>query len=492
MALRTLKTAIAGLLGLTQFPSNFQPSGIGAPTLTEDEKAIVEAVNSIVAAIEGTPGAPANFTYTVATLAARPAVASVPDGTLVFVQSQRSWYRSDLVGNTYRREPLADASWQSVTAWSIDPAGSAEASGAPGFPIPWEEFVQRLPVPTVNMTITFVAGAVQPSLIWQPESLPSTARIDITLTAVRTLGTPAVVASSSDETTTLAPRVDAGVALTVGGLVQVVTGATAGATACVTALVTGTNYETSPWRTAGAARAVPPTAGDTIAIVTNATAAFVGIATRGNIRVTVSNFAISALGGSRDTSGDRQSFAACTFVGAFAGAISTGGVSFSVFSGCAFGNGATFNTQSFLEYCGFVQTVANSEAAFNAGAGQCTMNDCVCDGRGIVVRDGSYLNINRVGVMNSTQYALDAIRGGTVRIGGTFYGSLNAQGTLVDDAGICLVDSAVTPTCAATANQLLVDGEANPTPRSARVSSCRPPARAARGPSSKRLRSPET
>jgi hypothetical protein len=44
MALRTIQTAIAGLLSLQQYESDFKPAGIGAPNLTRDEQATVSSV----------------------------------------------------------------------------------------------------------------------------------------------------------------------------------------------------------------------------------------------------------------------------------------------------------------------------------------------------------------------------------------------------------------------------------------------------------------
>jgi hypothetical protein len=407
------------------------------------------------------PGVDANYTYTVGTLAELPAGNSVTNGTIFFVESQRSYYRSDLAGNTYRRMPIADASWQLVTSWEISPTGNIEASGAPGFPIPFEEFVTRLPKPTQSITIAVVAGAAMGRMIWQMGCDPTVAAVTVTIAGVRTLGGDLTVATSSDETATLAPRVDAGAALTIGKLVQVTTGVTAGATAYVVALIAGTNYETTPWRSAAGSRVAPPALNDTIAVVTLPSVAFWGITEFGNITVNADNFNVTSLG---DRVSDFQRFRTSTFVGAFAGAVSFRGVSFSTISGCGFAQGASFFAPVFVEFTGFVQSAAFTECVFGARSGQGTLDNSVCHGRGIIVRDGGCVNFSRVGVMSSTQPALQVIRTGLLRVTGTYYGSLNATGTVVDDGGVMLIDGAVTPTCAAGANELLIDGEANQVP----------------------------
>jgi hypothetical protein len=296
MPLHTTAPNPAGILGLEElpFPPGFSRNSGGSPILPADEKAIVEAWQTLYALAGVLPGpGSAHYTYVVPTLADRPTPAAVGDGVLIFVQSQRSWYRTDLGANTWRREPIADAYWQTVTTWEVDPAGSVEASGAPGSPIPFEELIERLPVPSQNITINVVAGAALQRIIWQMLSKSTAAAITVTVNGVRTLGGNLLVASSSDETATQAPRVDAGVALTLGSLIQATSGGTSGATAAVTRLIAGTNYETSPWRTAGGARAIPPAVNANIAQVTLPSVVFWGVSELGNITVSAENLAIA-------------------------------------------------------------------------------------------------------------------------------------------------------------------------------------------------------
>ncbi len=278
---------------------------------------------------------------------------------------------------------------------------------------------------------------------------------------VVTLGGNLLVATSSDETATQAPRVDAGAALTIGSLVQATDGATSGATASVLRLIAGTNYETSPWRTAGGARAVPPAGGAHIAVVTLPSVVFWGVTELGNVTVAADNLAIANLG---DRVSDFQRFRTCTFTGAFAGAIQCSAVSFSNFSGCCFAQGLTARNTVFIEYTGFVQAVAFAECTFNAGCKQSTLNDSVCSGLGIIARDGAAVTISRLGVMASTSIAIQVIRTSLARFTGTIYGSGNAVGTAVDDGGVICCDTAITPTLAAAGNELIIDGEANQVP----------------------------
>lgn len=454
MPLRTIKTAIIGLLGLQQFGMGFQPNGIGGPTLTPDETAIVEAVNSVVAAIVGPPGAQANFTYTVANLAARPAINTVPDGTLVYVETQKSWYWSDLPANTYRRMIQPNQAWMTQATWRIDPAtGSDENVGDPSAPLASEtELFARLPAINQSVTVQIAAAAALGRFLWQPVIERSAAGVTLTIAGTRTLGADHATVSSSDETATQTPRIDAGFAITIGSILQATSGAASGATAVVVALVAGTNYATTPWRNAAGARVAPPSAADNVAVVALPTTTFWSVAIQGATNsLAVSNMSIASID---DPYVQFGTFNTCFFASAFF--LSIG---FYSFRGCSFRQAADSilvgANSPFFGLCGFSGTGFFAWDGTTFGG----MNDCaIAGGMGLVCRDNAYLTVNSLGIIGAAVDALTSVRGSYIRVGGTLYGSGNAlRGTVVSQGGSMGVVTAVTPTLASTGQELIVD-----------------------------------
>ena len=146
----------------------------------------------------------------------RPVVNTLPDGTLVFVESQRSWYRSDLAGNVYRRESFADPTWMLQAAWGLDTVnGNDENVGSVASPVKTvAEFVARLPQLSQSLIAsTVAAGSAIPLFVWQPVIVPGAGNITITIQGVVTLGANQTVTASTNTTALECPSVNVGAAL---------------------------------------------------------------------------------------------------------------------------------------------------------------------------------------------------------------------------------------------------------------------------------------
>lgn len=403
----------------------------------------------------------------VANLAGRPAVATVPNAQLVFVESQRSWYRSDTLSGTYLREPIADVSWRAQTAWGIDTAtGSDENVGTIASPLrTMEEFLTRLPAISRDTTATIAAGSAFAATDWIGgliRTVPGAQAAQPTLTfqGVRTLGPNLVVATSTNEVGNAAPTIDTGAPLTVGRLIQATSGASANATAVVVALIAGTNYRTTPWVVGGFTRTVPPAPGDTIAIVTAMpTVPWVCLS---NPTGTIIYADLDIATTFQESVSSIQIFRTCRIGGLFIGFQT---LAYSL-QGCAL-NLTAFQFQlskTQINGCGIVLTGAPN--VLIEGGASVYLTDTVIEGAGtIALRNNAVVEMTSLGIFDTTGTALLVLQGAMARVRGTLYGAGNAVGTIVRSNGHISVETG-TPTLTSVGTELTLEASAQALPPS--------------------------
>ncbi len=412
----------------------------------------------------GSSGGTSNGTYSVATLALRPAPASVPDGTWVFVQSQKSWYWTDLAANTWRRLVVQNDAWMVQTAWGIDTVnGNDENVGSVASPLrTLGELFARLPAIKLSTTVTIAAGSAFGANDWlggSIRSLPGAQAGIPTLTfqGVRTLGGNLVVNTSTDEVGNAAPTVDTGAALTIGSLVQATSGASINATAVVVALIAGTNYRTTPWTTGGFTRVAPPAPADTIAIVTQPTVARVAFSnpTANTTYIDLDIATIFTL-----TVSNTQIFRTCRISGLINSAQNLN----YAFQGSALNLTALQGqlSKSIVNGSGFIFTGAPT-VLVEAGCSWYFTDSVIQAPASITLRNNAIMEATSLGIFASTGAALTIITGAFLRVRGTLYGSGNATGTIVRNNGHVQVDTG-TPTLAATGVELTLEASAQAIP----------------------------
>ncbi len=451
MGLTNTPPTSTGIIGLLRTIFNFFPIGTSQPQLPNDETAIVNAIGSITGYI-------ANGGYiSVANIAALPSAGSVANGCLAFVRTQRSWYRSDGASSWFRVVEMADASWSSQASWGIDPTlGSDENVGSPASPLAtYGEFIKRVPALSIDTTVTVAAGASIPAsdpmtqipIINQNQTNVPT----LTVIGARTLGSNNVVASSSNEVGNAAPLIDASVALSINVIIQATSGASNGATSVVESNIAGTQFRTSVWRDSAGLRTVPPVPGDTIATVSNPSVSTVDIAAPAQTvivqNLNVTSFFPRICGNLIVRTCNLPAPGTVTAVQNL------------FYQGCAFSTGPTFSFLSgrvTLSQCGINRVTLGAVTV--SGGAVVTLTDTIIEGAsgvGLDISNGGRAVVNSLAVFDTVSAAIDVHDGGFLQINGTLYGAGNAgKGTRVREGGKVFVLSSVTPTLAATGQEL--------------------------------------
>jgi hypothetical protein len=394
-------------------------------------------------------------------------VNTLPDGTFVYVETQKSWYWTDLASNAYRRVVQPNEAWMAQTAWYVDSAtGSDENSGAIGFPLhTLSELRNRLPAINRDTVVTIAAGSAFGANDWLGWSLQTFSGVQagaptMTFNGVPSVGANMVVASSSDEAGNDAPLIDAGGVISIGQILQATSGPSTGATAVVVAFIGGNQYRTSPWSILGFTRVAPPGPGDTVAKLTLPSVARYNCSnSMGSILIT--NLAI----GSIFSMAVSQSiiFRTCILSGLIIG--------FNVlgygFQGCSFNAVTGFQFQNFKGVFNACGIVSNAASMLFEGGVSLFFTDTVLQqiGAGIpIVSNNAVMEVTSLGIFNSASSSIRVVRGGVLRVRGTLYGKNNATGTDVGTNGHVVVNGGATPTLAATGFELQLDAGANAIP----------------------------
>lgn len=408
----------------------------------------------------------------------------LPDGTPLFIRSHQSiWIvrtqaaalvAHEIIANTpeparqlVRQLNITSPNYAIEPAWWLDPAGSDEALGTTNLtPLQTlDELARRVPVvgEVAAITVTLNPGNY-PNAQWNPIYRGLATPPAITIVGTRTLGGNLIVASSSNETPTAPPLIDAGAALTIGKLVQATSGAQNGATAAVVALVAGTQFQLSPWRSALGVRVAPPAPADTIAIVTNPSTPQISVGSAA-LQMTLQNLSTPIL----TTTGYKVQLAlTCDLpMAANAFAMTSGGQV--VMSGCAVSQtGPVFNVQFGrlqITLTGFSRTQGNIGAL--TAVGSLFLGDCVMSGGdGVAARQGALLGISSLGVFGTSTTALESTTGALVNIFGTLYGDASnaGKGTKAHGGGRIFVAANIVPTLGATGQELELENAATANP----------------------------
>lgn len=420
------------------------------------------------------------------------------DGQLIYVKGRRRYYRWDALSSAtsgIAGEIVMPASspgtgrfisvpWTTSienalqAAWQIDPIGGSD-DNATGPLATFMEFTRRVPVMYIPMTVQILSTLPDTdNLVYEPmiewRQALSASYPTLVITGTRTVGGNSAVATSSDETGNQAPRVDAGVALTIGSIIIATSGAQVNATAVVTALIAGTNFETSPWRSAGGSRVAPPAVADTIASITLPTINRTAIGgTELQNGPSYVNFNIKT-----GTLQVRAFYTTCTFPSGSQAVPAAASGSY-IYFGCGFltstlgtGNGGT--RTSFLQ-CGMIRASAGALGWSNGAVGNLT--DCVLRNwslasniNGQQVSQGGFLCVASVGLAGygNAQTGCNIRTNGQLVIQGTLYGADPGGasiGTDVRQGGKVFVLSTVTPSLTG-ATELLFEnaGTANAPP----------------------------
>jgi hypothetical protein len=367
--------------------------------------------------------------------------------------------------------PVYLQSWSNQTTWYIDPSAGDDNNNGATSTTPLKTFAEwrrRMPSMSRDTTINIVAGAVFPTtdpMVYCPIDLQAdgSAGFASTLTIVgtRTLTLLGTVSTSSDVITNAPAKIDLGVTLTPGNLIQATSGVNSGATAVVLYLVSGTNYATSQWRAANGNSVVPPVAGATVSKISLPTNPLCGFS-HSHIAFQIQNIQFASM--------DNQNNAYLECDTCIIPGYSLIQASINVFMGCSITGtalqanqaGSSINLVNCGLTCG-VRTVNPGAVIFLT---RCTI---AAPGTiGVEAADGGYLIFfGTVGIYKSSTTALDVHNGGQCDVGAALFGdnSNAGKGTRVRDGGQIRVITAITPTLAATGQELELEnaGSANPT-----------------------------